>query len=129
MIIQIEGPNSQSVEAATHSLEAMTRNWDHDITHIPVLPAEAAPARGDRKVIDPVSVAALARSIPPALLAAADLADRIRKRRRASELIDQTRQFAAQQVTIYLISPDTATELRGLTADQLLDLASQQQDD
>ena len=39
-------------------------------------------------------------SIPSAALAVADLADRIRKRRRATELIDHAQQLAAQQVTV-----------------------------
>jgi hypothetical protein len=52
----------------------------------------------------------------------ADLADRIRKRRRAGGLIDRAQQLAARQVTITLISPGHVTELRTLTLDQLLDL-------
>lgn len=55
----------------------------------------------------------------------ADLADRIRKRRRAADLIDHARQFAARQVTIYLISPGCTTDLSTLTPDQLLDLADE----
>jgi hypothetical protein len=39
------------------------------------------------------------------------LADRIRKRRRAADLIDHTRQLAGRQVTIYLISPGRTADL------------------
>ena len=43
-------------------------------------------------------------SIPSAALAVLDLADRIHKRRRATELIDHAQQLATQQVTVYLIT-------------------------
>jgi len=51
-----------------------------------------------------------------------DLADRIHKRRRAKELIDNAQQLAAQQVTVCLISQNRTVELRTLTPDHLLDL-------
>ena len=89
-------------------------------------PRQAAPAAGtsheDGKAIDPVSVASLVLSLPSAALAVLDLADRIRKRRRADELIDHARQLAARQVSIYLITQGRAVELSTLTPDQLLDL-------
>jgi hypothetical protein len=64
-------------------------------------------------------------SIPPAALAVRDLADRIRKRRMAKDLIDHAHQLADQQVAVYLISEDRSIELRTLTPDQLLDLADE----
>jgi hypothetical protein len=67
-------------------------------------------------------------SVPSAALAVADLADRIRKRRRAADLIDHARQQAARQVTIYLITPGRTTDLSTLTPDQLLDLADEDPD-
>ena len=72
-----------------------------------------------------MSLATLVLSIPSAALAVLDLADRIRKRRRANELIDHAQQLAAQQVTVYLITPGRTVELRTLTPDQLLDLADE----
>ena len=72
-----------------------------------------------------MAVASLVLSIPSAALAVTDLADRIRKRRRATNLIDQARQLAAQQVTVYVMSPGHTVELSTLTPDQLLDLADQ----
>jgi hypothetical protein len=72
-----------------------------------------------------VAVASLVLSLPSAALAVADLAGRIRKRRRAAELIGQARQLAGRQVTVYLMSPGSAVELSTLTPDQLLDLAGQ----
>ena len=64
-------------------------------------------------------------SIPSAALAVLDLADRIRKRRRATELIDHAQQLAAQHVTVHLITQGRTVELRTLTPDQLLDLADE----
>jgi hypothetical protein len=61
-------------------------------------------------------------SIPSGALAAVDLADRIRKRRRAGQLIERAQQLAEQQVTIYVVVPERVVELRTLTPDQLLEL-------
>ena len=58
-------------------------------------------------------------------LAVADLADRIRKRHRAAELIGLAQELATQRVTVYLISAGRTVELRTLTPDQLLDLADE----
>jgi hypothetical protein len=80
------------------------------------------------KAIDPVAVASLVLSIPSAALAVADLADCIRKRRRAADLIDHARQLAARQVTINLLSPGRTTERSTLTPDQLLDQADEEPD-
>lgn|SRR5690349_1068394 len=124
MIIQLESATNENLGAARRSLEAMAQDWGHEITEGP---AEATTAvrtiRNEDKIIDPVSIAILVMSIPPAVLAVRDLADRIGKRRRAKELIDQAQQLAAQQVTIYLITSDRTVELSTLTPDQLLDLA------
>ena len=71
MIIQLESATTENLEAARRSLEAMAHGWGHEIAEAP---AEATPAAGtshddDGKVIDPVSVATLVVSIPPAVLA------------------------------------------------------------
>ena len=120
MIIQLDSATAENTDAARRSLEALARSWGQEI-------AEATAAAGtshddDGKVIDPVAVASLVLSIPSAALAVADLADRIRKRRRASELIDHARHLADRQVTVYLMARGRAVELRALTPDQLLDL-------
>ena len=67
---------------------------------------------------------ALPLSIPSAALAVLDLPDRIRKRRRATELIERAEQLAGQQVTVTLITQTRTAELRTLTPDQLLDLTA-----
>jgi hypothetical protein len=127
MIIQLESAAAENVGAARRSLEALAQSWGQEIGEGP---AEATTAAGTGhddgdKVIDPVAVASLVVSIPSAVLAVQDLADRIRKRRRAQELIDQAQQLAARHVTIYLTSPGRTVELRTLTPDQLLDLADE----
>jgi hypothetical protein len=119
MIIQLDSTNAESTQAARRSLETTVRSWGHEIT-------EATPAAGNShdagrdKGIDPVSAIALVLSIPSAATAVLDLADRITKRRRAAELIDQAKQVAGQQVTVRVIS--RTRELRTLNPDQLLDL-------
>jgi hypothetical protein len=129
MIIQLDSATTEDTGAAWHSLEELARSWGHEITQAP---AEATPAaragHEDGKAIDPLAVASLVLSVPSAALAVADLADRIRKRRRAADLIDHARQQADRQVTIYLITPGRTTDLSTLTPDQLLDLADQDPD-
>ena len=122
MIIQLESPTAEDVQAARRSLGALAHSWGHEITQPPAEATAAAVGHDGGKVVDPVSVAALVVSIPSAALAVLDLADRIRKRRRAQELIDHAQQLAARQVTVCLLSPGRVVELRTLAPDQLLDL-------
>jgi hypothetical protein len=128
MIIKLEAATTGNVDAAKQSLSTMAQNWGTEIAEVP---AEATTTAGtsddDRKVIDPVSLAALVLSFPSAVLAVQDLADRIRKRHRAKELIDQAQQLATQQVTVTLTSQGRTVELRTLNPDQLLDLAGEDQ--
>jgi hypothetical protein len=113
MIIQLESATAENAEAAKRSLGAIARSWGHEMAETPAGATTAAGTiHDDGKVIDPVSVAALVLSIPSAALAVLDLADRVRKRRRASELIDHARQLAARQVTVCVISRGRAVELR-----------------
>jgi hypothetical protein len=123
MIIQLDGATAENAAEARSSLQALARTWGHEISQAP--PAAASTVHGgDGKAIDPVSLTALVLSIPSAALAVSDLADRIRKRHRAAELLDHARHLAARQVTIYLICPNGTIELRTLTPDQVLDLAA-----
>jgi hypothetical protein len=127
MIIRLDAANAGSLEAARDSVQALARSWDQEITEKPAEAAAAGTARPGEKVIDPVSIATLVLSIPPAALAVQDLADRIRKRRRARQLIDQAQQLSAQHVTLSLTLPGRTVELSGLTPDQLLDLLAGQE--
>jgi hypothetical protein len=123
MIIQLASTTAENLAAARRNLEALAHSWGHEIIEAPAnTPEAAAEARNDDKVIDPVSLAALAVSIPSAALAVLNLADRIHKRRRAKELIDHAQQLATQQVTVYLMSHIRPVELTTLAPDQLLDL-------
>jgi hypothetical protein len=119
MIIQIESPDADALKQARHDLQDLAVGWGHEITDAPTT---APPAGTGGKAVDPVAIASLAVSLPSAALAVADLADRIRKRRRATELIDHARQQAARQVTITVITPGRITQIAGLTPDQILDL-------
>jgi hypothetical protein len=123
MIIQLESVTAEHTEAARRSLEAIAHSWGHEIAEVPAAATAAGTIHNnDGKAIDPVSMATLALSIPSTALAVLDLADRIHKRRRAKELIDNAQQLAAQQVTVCLISQNRTVELRTLTPDHLLDL-------
>jgi hypothetical protein len=123
MIIQLDGPAAANIEAAQRSLQALARQWGYEITQVPAGAPTAVTSHAETtRGIDPVSVAAAVLSIPSAALAVADLADRIRKRRRASELTDHAEQLAAQQVTVRLIVQERTAEVRTLTPDELLDL-------
>lgn len=127
MIIQLESTTTDNIDTARHTLKAIAQSWGHEIT---AAPAEATAAAGiishdDGKAIDPVAMVTLVLSIPSATLAALDLADRIHKRRRATELIGHAQQFATQQITVTLITQTRAVELQTLTPDQLLDLADE----
>ncbi|MBB4715147.1 hypothetical protein ACIQNT_14320 [Streptomyces luteogriseus] len=116
MIIEFVGANA---ETAGKSVAALTSSWGYQPEPAPT----AEPANdSNTKVVDPISVTALVVSIPSAMLAVADIADRIRKRRRASELIERAQQLGAQQVAVRLVGEDRSVDLATLTPDQLLDL-------
>ena len=122
MIIQLEGATGENTEAARHGLETLARTWGHELTDATQdRPDEAEPTRSDRAV-DPIALSALLLSLPSVAVAAFDLADRIRKRRRADELIEYARSLAARQVAVRLLARRRLVELSSLTPDELLDL-------
>lgn len=94
--------NTADVQGAADAVETLINSWDTDVT----VSRRPTPPRADEdKVVDPVSVAALVLAIPSAVLAVADLADRIKKRRRAKQLVDQAkavRETAGVQVFVVL---------------------------
>ena len=83
----------------------------------------------DREVIDPISLAALILSIPSAVLAVMDIADRLTKRSKAQAVIDAAKKAKAeQQVDIYMLTSDqTPQSVANLMPDQLLDLVAKLQ--
>jgi hypothetical protein len=78
-----------------------------------------------RKVIEPVSLAAVILAIPGAVLAVFDGVDRVRKRHKARAMIEQAKRLTLDlQVRILVIAADDqAHTLDQLTPDQLLTLA------
>jgi len=108
-------------EAAAQALEAVVHSWDEklavDRRELKELSTE------ERKAIDPLSLAALILSIPSAALAVLDLADRIRKRRRAKEIIDKAGELRAGGDTqLYVVTVNGAIPLDAMQPDDLLDL-------
>ena len=78
-----------------------------------------------RKAIEPIALAALILSIPSAALAVWDLADRIKKRRRAQTLIDEAKRLQIEKKgETYLVTFEGPKRLNDMTADQVVDLAS-----
>nr|WP_152891741.1 hypothetical protein [Streptomyces adustus] len=97
----------------------MTSSWGYQPEPAPTVEPATGP---DTKGVDPVAVASLVVSIPSAMLAVADITDRIHKRRRASELIERAQQLRDQQAAARLVREDRSIDLATLTPDQLLDL-------
>jgi hypothetical protein len=120
MFIRLEGVTAEHVQTAGRDIEFLIRSWEHE-TAITADTITATDLAGDDKTLDPVAVTALMLSIPQTVLDVVDLADRIQKRRRAKELIDQAQQLATQQVTTILVSQPHSVELASLTPDELLE--------
>jgi hypothetical protein len=122
MIIQLDAAAPAATTAAQRALDDLTRRWGHQTTQAPAPATPAATRDGQGKAIDPVAVSSLVVSLPSAALAVADLADRIRKRRRAQELITTAQHLADKQVTASLVTGSRTIDLSTMTPDQLLDL-------
>ncbi|MFD7682189.1 hypothetical protein [Streptomyces sp. NPDC060187] len=116
MIIEIVGADA---EAAGKSIADLTSSWGYQTEPAPTAEPANAP---DTKGVDPVAVTSLIVSVPSAMLAVADIADRIHKRRRAGELIECAQQLRAQQAAARLMCEDRSVDLATLNPDQLLDL-------
>ena len=77
------------------------------------------------KIIDPISLAALILSVPSAALAVVDLADRIKKRRRAARLLEVARDTQNENgVVVHILTVGGSVRLDSVGPDQILDLAS-----
>jgi hypothetical protein len=89
-----------------------------------VMQAPEALPEAARKAIDPIALAALIVSVPSAILAVVDLADRIEKRRRAQKLIDAAKRLRTENsVTVLVLDAATPKPLADLTPDDMLDIA------
>ncbi len=90
----------------------------------------AAPSAAEaRRAVDPVSLATLVLTIPAAVLAVMDIADRLTerlaKRRRAETLLDRLRAIEVERsVRIRVETADGDRGVADLDPDALLDLAS-----
>jgi len=116
MIIYLDSPDIARMQAARRSLGTLASSWGHEITDTSVgEPAVTGASHDDHKVVDPVALVSMALSIPSSGLVVLDLADRIRKRRRAQELIDHAKDLAGQQVTTRVIARTREIELRSVT--------------
>ena len=111
-------------EAAAEKLRAAL-SGDGDAPAISRLQPSELPEAA-RKVIDPIALANLIISIPAALLAVADLVDRMRKRKRAQAVIDAAKQVRDENgVSVSIVSLEGAVRrVDGLTADELLEEAA-----
>ncbi|MGI5507178.1 hypothetical protein [Lentzea sp. CA-135723] len=120
MIIRIESATDDGLASAKSSLDKLVGAWGYQTRETPLSAEGSAPE--DKKAVDPVAVAALIVSIPSAALAVTDLADRILKRRRAQELIDEIKRELDGKTTLELITDDGPRDITELSPDQVLDI-------
>lgn len=118
----VTGSEPDDVDAAVSQLTAVTSEWGEGVSVASADQDDLSDA--ERKLVDPVSLAALIISIPSALLAVHDLADRIAKRRRAKDLASNA---PTQNTTTraYLVIGGHLLALDSMDPDQLLDLVNQ----
>jgi hypothetical protein len=124
MIIQVEGASAAEVAEARRSLADLAKEWDVTIAETTSPTAPGAARDDGYRGIDPVALASLVVSLPSAALAVGDLADRIKKRKRAKDLIDHAELLSQKRVTAIVITETRTVDLRSLTPDQLLALAA-----
>ena len=119
MILQLEAAAAEGVKTARADLQSLATSWGYELTE--VTSAAPQPNRDERSV-DPVALSALILSLPSVAMATLDLADRIRKRRRADELIQHARALAERRIALRVLARRGAVDLSTLTSDQLLEL-------
>jgi hypothetical protein len=126
MIIQVDGASAEDVAAARRSLEGLVGGWGVEVAEVPAETTGGAQGDDRSDKVDPVALASLvistALAIPSAVLAVKDLADRMRKRRRAKELIDRVQELGDRRVSVLLVKETQTIEIRGLDPDRLLEL-------
>lgn len=81
----------------------------------------------ERRAVDPVALASLILSIPSAALAVWDIADRIRKRRKAQAVIEAAKRLKAEKrIETYILAANGAPRAAAdLDSDKLLDLVAE----
>lgn len=102
------------VDRQVQALTTLLNEWGAEPTV-----EERTPTTADTKT-DPVAIAALILSIPAAILAVADLGERIAKRRRADALIDCARNQPRVSIVVK-VADGVGVDLAATTSDRLLD--------
>ncbi|MEU1208870.1 hypothetical protein [Nocardia sp. NPDC005825] len=120
MKIQIAG-STDNLTHAKGKLADLLREWDQELTEMPETGVDGSKGEDGRKTIDPYAITTLVLSIPSTALAVLDIADRISKRRRAQQLLQQAQELTQQGVTITLLTQNDTPDVATLTPDQLLD--------
>ncbi len=121
--------DGDDAERAANELSAILAEGESSAV-IARSPVSALPPVATRKVVDPISLAAMVLAIPGAVLATADLADRIRKRRKAERLVAAARRLQHERVTVSVIAPNGVLRpMEGLEADTVLEIAQQAADE
>ncbi|MBK1648465.1 hypothetical protein [Rhabdochromatium marinum] len=116
----LKGPDTEEALAA---LKAVLADMEATLTSTPVTDGDSLPD----KAIDPVAVATLVVSIPGAVLAVRDMAERIAKRRRAKDLIATAGRLRIERrVEILTVTLEGPRALADMDPDAVLDLIEQQ---
>jgi hypothetical protein len=112
----------KAADAADPLIAALTEG---DSAIVSRRPAATLPETA-RRVVDPISLAALILSVPGAVLASVDLVQRIAKRRKAKALIAEAQRLRDEtNVETYILLPDgTPQPVLTLDADGLLQIAA-----
>jgi len=115
----LKGPDT---EAALVALKAVLADTETTLKSTPVTDGDSLPD----KAIDPVAVATLVVTIPGAVLAVRDMAERIVKRRRAKDLIATAGRLRIERrVEILTVTLEGPQALADMDPDALLDLIEQ----
>ena len=80
------------------------------------------------KGVEPLALTAVILTIPPALLAAIDLVDRIKKKKQLDTVLQKTQkiQKTKTELKIHILTPKgTKIEIHSVTSAELLDAASE----
>jgi len=116
--------SGDDAEDAASEFKAVCADLEPGV-NVAVARLSAVQSKAGDKAIDPVAVGALIAAIPSALLAVADIADRIKKRRAAQKLIDDAKHLqSTRKVQIHLLVENVATPLEKVTADILIETAN-----
>ncbi|EGV33789.1 hypothetical protein ThidrDRAFT_0478 [Thiorhodococcus drewsii AZ1] len=115
----LKGPGTEEALAA---LKAVLADTEATLTSTPVTEGDSLPD----KAIDPVAVATLVVTIPSAVLAVRDMAERIVKRRRAKDLIATAGRLRIERrVEILTVTLEGPQALADMDPDLVLDLIEQ----